>query len=292
MQIFHDAYFEGKIDFKGDVLEILEQRQDWAKFMFTQGLFRYVFMDFIPELIVHSKNQDEEQVRNHYDFYSWFHVIYTSSVVLSPDTFESLETLQDNKLAIVCNKLDLKPMDRFPPTRSVSCAAITVKTRHHVALIASVMSKSDPQSAHCARTPRMTLTWDTGGRVMKWALLVLHNIRQLNCWPEYPTASLLLSIAMNFMLTSLDNVQTTQTDSNTAKTMALDHLGLREVESMRVIAWAHQNRNLADFEKAPRDYKDKLSSELTIRSHLTTLYNTLLKSPSLRPTLLSPLSAL
>jgi cyclopropane fatty-acyl-phospholipid synthase-like methyltransferase len=37
-------------------------------------------------------------------------VIYTSGVVLSPDI--SLETLQDNKLAIVCNKLDLKPTDR------------------------------------------------------------------------------------------------------------------------------------------------------------------------------------
>jgi hypothetical protein len=39
-------------------------------------------------------------------------MIYTSGVVLSPDTFESLETIQDNKLAIVCNKLDLKPTDR------------------------------------------------------------------------------------------------------------------------------------------------------------------------------------
>ncbi|KAJ7780368.1 hypothetical protein B0H14DRAFT_3586291 [Mycena olivaceomarginata] len=236
MQIFHDAYFEGKIDFKGDVLEILEQRHNWVKFTFTQELFRYVFMDLIPELIVHSKNQDEEQVRDHYDFYSWFlglRMIYTSGVVLSPDTFESLETLQDNKLAIVCNKLDLKPTDRM-------------------------MSKS-----------------------------------------EYPTASLLLSIAMKFMLTSLDDVQTTQTDSNTAKTMALDHLGviaarvilnlpedvhtlvsiklalkymqLREVESMRAIAWVHQDHNLADFEKAPCDYKDKLSSELIIHLHLTAL---------------------
>jgi hypothetical protein len=57
----------------------LEQRHDWAKFTFTQELFRYVFMDFIPELIVHSKNQDEEQVRDHYDrgddFYSWYVVL-------------------------------------------------------------------------------------------------------------------------------------------------------------------------------------------------------------------------
>ncbi|KAF7365521.1 Sister chromatid cohesion protein [Mycena venus] len=45
-------------------------------------------------------------------------------------------------------------------------------------------------------------------------------------WPEYPAASLLLSIATKFMLSSLDDVKTTQTDSNAAKTMALDHLGV------------------------------------------------------------------
>ncbi|KAJ7083660.1 cyclopropane fatty acid synthase domain-containing protein [Mycena belliarum] len=120
MQVFHDAYFEGKIDIKGDMLDLLEQRHDWANFSFTMEMFRYVFMEFIPEVIVHSKSQDEEQVRDHYDrgddFYSWFlgpRMIYTSGVVLKPNEFESLETLQDNKLAIVCNKLDLQPTDRL-----------------------------------------------------------------------------------------------------------------------------------------------------------------------------------
>ncbi|KAF8188770.1 cyclopropane fatty acid synthase domain-containing protein [Mycena galopus ATCC 62051] len=120
MQIFHDAYFQGKVDFKGDILEIMEQRHDWAKFTFTPELFKHVFFSFLPELILHSQSQDEEQVRDHYDrgddFYAWFlgpRMIYTSGVVLSPNTFESLETLQDNKLAIVCNKLDLKPTDRL-----------------------------------------------------------------------------------------------------------------------------------------------------------------------------------
>ncbi|CAK5271046.1 unnamed protein product [Mycena citricolor] len=120
MQVFHDAYFEGKIDFNGDVLDVLEQRHDWAKFTFTPELFKYVFLNFLPEVIVHSQSQDEEQVRDHYDrgddFYEWFlgpRMIYTSGVILSPDQFESLETLQDNKLAIVCNKLNLQPTDRL-----------------------------------------------------------------------------------------------------------------------------------------------------------------------------------
>jgi hypothetical protein len=51
----------------GDVLEIMEQRHDWAKMTFTPQLFKYVFTELIPEVIVHSKSQDEEQVRDHYD---------------------------------------------------------------------------------------------------------------------------------------------------------------------------------------------------------------------------------
>jgi len=40
-------------------------------------------------------------------------MIYTSGVVLDLNTEESLEQLQDNKLAIVCNKLNLKPTDKY-----------------------------------------------------------------------------------------------------------------------------------------------------------------------------------
>ncbi|KAH9475913.1 Sphingolipid C9-methyltransferase 2 [Psilocybe cubensis] len=120
MQVFHDAYFDGKIDFKGDVLDILEQRHDWAKMNFTFELFKYVFTVFIPEVIVHSQSQDEEQIRGNYDrgddFYEWFlgpRMIYTSGVVLDINKEETLEELQDNKLAIVCNKLNLQPTDKL-----------------------------------------------------------------------------------------------------------------------------------------------------------------------------------
>ena len=40
-------------------------------------------------------------------------MIYTSGVILDTTRAESLEELQDNKLALVCNKLDLKPEDRL-----------------------------------------------------------------------------------------------------------------------------------------------------------------------------------
>ncbi|OCH85321.1 sphingolipid C9-methyltransferase [Obba rivulosa] len=120
MQIFHDAYFEGKIDFNGDVLEVMEQRHDWAKMVFTPELFKYVFTQLVPEVIVHSKSQDEEQVRGHYDrgddFYEWFlgpRMVYTSGIVKDLTVEESLEQLQDNKLTVVCEKLELTPEDRL-----------------------------------------------------------------------------------------------------------------------------------------------------------------------------------
>ncbi len=34
---------------------------------FTRELFKYVLTEFLPEVIVHSQSQDEEQVRGHYD---------------------------------------------------------------------------------------------------------------------------------------------------------------------------------------------------------------------------------
>jgi hypothetical protein len=103
MQLFHDSYFDGKVDFNGtsvqchiyrmgtdfsfpissgDVLEILEQRHDWAKMSFTLELFKYVFTVFIPEVVVHSQSQDEEQVRGHYDR-TWRHIAFILFVVFN-----------------------------------------------------------------------------------------------------------------------------------------------------------------------------------------------------------------
>jgi cyclopropane fatty-acyl-phospholipid synthase-like methyltransferase len=63
---------------------------------------------------------DEEQVRDHYDrgddFYGWFlgpRMIYTSGVISDINKEETLEQLQDNKLAVVCEKIDLKPGEKL-----------------------------------------------------------------------------------------------------------------------------------------------------------------------------------
>ncbi|MCJ1309929.1 Sphingolipid C9-methyltransferase 2 [Agyrium rufum] len=118
METFHEMYFDGEVDFKGDALEVMEYRHDWASFRFTISLFKFFFFGMIPEVLMHTRSQDEEQVRDHYDrgddFYSWFlgpRMIYTSGIISDIHKEESLETLQDNKLAIVCEKIGLEPGD-------------------------------------------------------------------------------------------------------------------------------------------------------------------------------------
>ncbi|KAI9064653.1 hypothetical protein FKP32DRAFT_1625471 [Trametes sanguinea] len=46
-------------------------------------------------------------------------------------------------------------------------------------------------------------------------------------WPEWPAASLILSIVCKFMVSSLDDIKSSaQNDNNAVKTLALDHLGV------------------------------------------------------------------
>ncbi|KAK4997821.1 Sphingolipid C9-methyltransferase 2 [Elasticomyces elasticus] len=120
MESFHEMYFDGDVDFNGDALEVMEYRHDWANFRFTLSLFWFFLTGMMPEVIMHTRSQDEEQVRDHYDrgddFYGWFlgpRMIYTSGLISDINTEESLEQLQDNKLAAVCEKISLKEGERL-----------------------------------------------------------------------------------------------------------------------------------------------------------------------------------
>ncbi|KAK1750640.1 S-adenosyl-L-methionine-dependent methyltransferase [Echria macrotheca] len=120
METFHEMYFDGDVEFNGDCLEVLEYRHDWASFRFTYGLIKFFVTGMIPEVIMHTRSQDEEQVRDHYDrgddFYGWFlgpRMIYTSGIISDTEKEETLEQLQDNKLAIVCEKIGLQKGERL-----------------------------------------------------------------------------------------------------------------------------------------------------------------------------------
>ena len=118
MHTFGEMYLKGEADFKGDPLDIMEYRHDWANFRFTWGLFKFILITFGPDVLFHSRKQDEEQIRPTYDHgndhYSWFlgpRMVYTSGVISDPTREETLEEMQDNKMAVVCEKIGLKEGD-------------------------------------------------------------------------------------------------------------------------------------------------------------------------------------
>lgn len=57
LETFYEMYFEGDVSFKGDCLETMEYRHDWASFQFTMGLFKHFLLGMIPELLIHSRSQ-------------------------------------------------------------------------------------------------------------------------------------------------------------------------------------------------------------------------------------------
>jgi hypothetical protein len=108
-----ENYLAENLDFKGDVLAFMEQREELVRFSFTPDHVKFFFTRFIPEVAIHSKKQDARIVRDHYDrgndFFNWFlgpTMVYTCGFFTSLDN--DLEAAQRHKLDLVAHKLQLK----------------------------------------------------------------------------------------------------------------------------------------------------------------------------------------
>lgn len=117
MIVLYEAYADGRLDFKCDLLEALENRHQFSTFELTFYHVKFFLCNFVPELIFHSKIQDAEQVCDHYDrgndFYKGFlgqMMIYTSGICR--DESETLEEMQLNKLKMVGEKCQMKEGER------------------------------------------------------------------------------------------------------------------------------------------------------------------------------------
>lgn len=120
IETFFESYFDRDIDIKMDMLELLEARYDWAKFEFTLSQIKFFLSQWLPETLWHSRQQDRDQVREHYDrgddFYNWFlgpMMIYTSGILTSSTKRETLEEMQQLKLETVCKKINLQKTDKM-----------------------------------------------------------------------------------------------------------------------------------------------------------------------------------
>jgi len=131
MATLYEAYFDGALDIPGDIYALLRNRHDFVTWSLTREHLRWAVTNFIPEVAIHSKKQDQRIVREHYDrgndFFGWFlgeRMVYTSGFFET--RAESLEQAQDNKMNLVCRKLQLEKGERL---LDIGCGWGTL-TRH------------------------------------------------------------------------------------------------------------------------------------------------------------------
>lgn len=117
MELAYEAYMDGKLDFKGDVLETLRRRNQLFRFCFTKNDAKFYMREFMGQNLGHSVEADHGDIAHVYDrgndFYNWFlgeTMVYTSGVFRDPE--ESLEAGQRRKLETVSQYVQLEPGDK------------------------------------------------------------------------------------------------------------------------------------------------------------------------------------
>lgn len=115
---FIEDYMNGRVDIKCDLQKLIQNRTLFFNYRFVRHHLKFFFSKFISQAAIHSRKQDERVVRNHYDrgndFFGAFlgdRMIYTSAYFKTGH--EDLETAQDQKLDLVCEKLQLKEGERL-----------------------------------------------------------------------------------------------------------------------------------------------------------------------------------
>jgi cyclopropane fatty-acyl-phospholipid synthase-like methyltransferase len=119
MCTLYEAYLDGKLDIP-DMDRFLDARSEiTANNVWTEEHLSFFFSRMIPEVVIHSKAQDERIVRDHYDrgddFFEMFlgdRMVYTSGIFTNGEK-QSLEQAQDDKIDLVCSKLMLKPGEKL-----------------------------------------------------------------------------------------------------------------------------------------------------------------------------------
>jgi sphingolipid C9-methyltransferase len=113
-----EDYIHERIDIQGDFRDLIQHRDAVVDYSLVADHFKFVFTRFLPEVAIHSQAQDIRIGRAHYDrgndFFGAFlgpRMVYTSGFFRSPD--DSLEQAQDQKIKLVCEKLQLKKGERL-----------------------------------------------------------------------------------------------------------------------------------------------------------------------------------
>jgi cyclopropane fatty-acyl-phospholipid synthase-like methyltransferase len=110
----YEAYIDSRIDIPAERWKALfDARDEVISFQITESLVKWAITNLLPEVAIHSRQQDSRIVGEHYnrgnDFFGWFlgeSMVYTSASYETPAM--SLEDAQYRKIDRACRKLQLK----------------------------------------------------------------------------------------------------------------------------------------------------------------------------------------
>jgi cyclopropane fatty-acyl-phospholipid synthase-like methyltransferase len=118
MNTLVESYLDEKLDVKGDLQELMREKDLFVNYRVTLDQAKFFFQKFIPSVIQHTKKVDHRLVTDHYDrgndFFEAFLgelMVYTSAVFKSHE--DDLETAQRQKLDYVAQKLQVKTNERL-----------------------------------------------------------------------------------------------------------------------------------------------------------------------------------
>ncbi len=115
---FIEDYMAGHIDVVGDFKDLMKHKNEVWEYDFTADHWKFFFTRFIPEVVMHTKSQDERIVRTHYDnkndLFNWFlgpRMVYTTGFYKNGQ--EALEEAQDNKMDLIAQKLQFQAGEKM-----------------------------------------------------------------------------------------------------------------------------------------------------------------------------------
>lgn len=115
---FIEDYMHQRIDLVRDFKDVMKYKNDIFTWDFVGHHYKFFLTRFIPEVLIHSQQQDERIIRSHYDdkndLFNWFlgpRMIYTSCFFR--DENETLEQAQDNKMDLIAQKMQLKAGEKL-----------------------------------------------------------------------------------------------------------------------------------------------------------------------------------
>jgi len=148
-----EAYVEGDVDVEGPIDEAFRAAEKLVRSMGSPPKRR------LPRLSPHSKKQDQEAIRYHYDVSNDFYRLWLDRrMVYSCAYFktgeEDIDTAQEQKLDHICRKLRLGPGDRF---LDIGCGwgALVVHAAEKYGVDATGITLSENQHAAAEERIRM-----------------------------------------------------------------------------------------------------------------------------------------